>query len=347
MKLSFGKDGPFDEEEQAVITDVARALMRRGGQEATHHLEVMRQNLARLDRLGEIVCDYPSIFAPEALGSLNRSHQSLVELLSRSNLSNFDMFLPTRALLARDLVMGEVNFYRLLRLVCTSALEPAEAKRLVERVDRRLCFCLYTRLAAEVLTHIASDAKVDQGKREKAVVALTLIWERTSYRVDDYFPVLHATWEARRRIRVTLGTLLGTAEMFRLIEAGCDERFVDYLVRPDHTEGEAEAFREFLFGATTEQLARIQQHMDDTGRGCLRVSEVEGIASRSDPFIIEGDPAIALFEFFLSRHLQAGARRLANLPGPRRTAEEYVMLNYLSEVPMDRLRLPRANSPAG
>ena len=41
--------------------------------------------------------------------------------------------------------------------------------------------------------------------------------------------------------------------------------------------------------------------------------------------------ALAMFEFFLSRHLPAAARRQADLPGPKRTAEEYVMLHYLEQ----------------
>jgi hypothetical protein len=51
------------------------------------------------------------------------------------------------------------------------------------------------------------------------------------------------------------------------------------------------------------------------------------------------DPAVVMFEFFLLRHLQAAARRAGDLPGPRRTAEEYVMLRFLEErVERDDLR---------
>jgi hypothetical protein len=50
-----------------------------------------------------------------------------------------------------------------------------------------------------------------------------------------------------------------------------------------------------------------------------------------------GDPALALFEFFLSRHLQATARRSSGTPGPKRTAEEYVMLHFLEQVDDDVL----------
>jgi hypothetical protein len=64
-----------------------------------------------------------------------------------------------------------------------------------------------------------------------------------------------------------------------------------------------------------------------------------------DAHTFGGDPALAMFEFFLSRHLQAAARRQADLPGPKRTAEEYVMLHYLEQsVDKDALSIPSAES---
>ncbi len=171
------------------------------------------------------------------------------------------------------------------------------------------------------------------------------IWEQATYRVSDFFPVLQATWEARRRVPVTLGTLIGTAEMFGLIQAGCDERFVDYLVRPDHSEDEAAAFREFLFGATTEQLDRVRAEMSGTGKSVIGKDELSTENMPLDAHTFGGDPALTMFEFFLSRHLQAAARRQADLPGPKRTAEEYVMLHYLEQsVDKEALSIPPAES---
>ena len=38
-----------------------------------------------------------------------------------------------------------------------------------------------------------------------------------------------------------------------------------------------------------------------------------------------------LYLFFVKRHLEAHARRIRNLPGPKRTAEEYVMVYFLEQ----------------
>jgi hypothetical protein len=332
--IEFSGHGPFDEEERALIVEVVAAVAEAGEKEMVREIQ---HQVHQLDRLGELLGSYPSLLATQRLGGQQRDSDSLVKMLCRSNLSNFDMFLPTRALLSRDLVMGEVNFYRLLRVVCRLALSEAQKSAVGPRVDRILSRCLYTRLAEEVLKHIASDSKVRFEVRERAVLALTQIWEQATYCISDFFPVLEATWEARRHVPVTLGTLMGASEMFQLVQAGCDEKFVDFLVRPDHGPGEAAAFREFLFGSTTEMLHSIGERMIDSGKRVIGRDDLDEHERPRDATLGD-DPALAMFEFFLSRHLQAAARRQANLPGPKRTAEEYVMLHFLQQT-MDEKKL--------
>ncbi len=343
MRIEFTGLGPFDSEEQAVICDVVEAVTAAAMPPADAMIAELRRNVEQLDRMGELLSSYPSSFVEQSIGGKIQTLDSLVETLSVSRLSNFDMFLPNRALVSRNLVMGEMNFYRLLSNVCDQALPPETAAELKPRVEDRLCHCLYARLAEEVLKYIASDELVAIDIREKAVLSLVQLWEQATYRVSDFFPVLQATWEARRRVPVTLGTLIGTAEMFKLVKAGCDERFVDYLVRPDHSEDEAAAFREFLFGATTEQLDRVKAEMSDAGKDVVCKDDLSTVNMPLDAHMPGSDPALAMFEFFLSRHLQAAARRQAGLPGPRRTAEEYVVLRYLEQaVDREALRLPPA-----
>jgi hypothetical protein len=329
--IEFTGNGPFDSEEQSVICDVVEAVMAAAMPAADELVAELLRNVEQLDRMRGLLASYPSSFIDRSLGRKRRTLNSMVDMLSASNLSNFDMFLPGRALVSRNLIMGEMNFYRLLRIVCDEALPPEQTAELKPRVEERLCHCLYARLAEEVLKHIASDDQTSTEVREKAALSLVHLWERATYRVSDFFPVLQATWEARRHVPVTLGTLLGTAEMFSLIQAGCDARFVGYLVRPDHSEDEVAAFREFLFGATTEQLDRVRAEMSGAGKSVIGKDELSEENMPLDAHTFAGDPALAMFEFFLSRHLQAAARRQADLPGPKRTAEEYVMLHYLEQ----------------
>ena len=123
---------------------------------------------------------------------------------------------------------------------------------------------------------------------------------------------------------MTGGTLAGTQEIFELFQHGCDPQFVDYFTRPDPSENEVEAFREFLFATTAEELGRLEKQMIDTGTNSIALD-------RSTP-IADDEPTMVFYEFFRSRHLLATARRLANLPGPKRTAEGYVMISYLRQM---------------
>jgi len=326
----FHDEGPFDEGERETIADVLCAI---GATEGTNSLvENVHRNISLLDRLGTLLGEYPSLFETHALGSRKRDLSSLINMLSRSDLSNFEMFLPTRALIGRTLIMAEMNFYRLLRYACVEGLGRERARGLLLPVDGHLCRCIYTRLAGELLTNIASDGTIDREVRERAVMTLLHIWDGGTHGLGKYLSVLQATWDARQRVTVVGGTLVGTTEMFQLLGAGCDERFVDLLARPEESdcEEEAAAFREFLFGTTTERLVDIEERMatgayEDTGHDQL--DQLKRSAEGGDTSL--SDPALGLFEFFLSRHLQAAARRQGGLPGPKRTAEEYVMLHYL------------------
>jgi hypothetical protein len=336
-ELTFSPLGPFDAEEREVIQLVLKALVASAHPSSAAMVTSVAEAVGQLDRLGALLCSYPSLQDEQALGSRRRDLSSLVQMFERVQPSSLEMYLPTRAIVARALFAGEMNFYRLLRFACGEAASSDALRELKPRVDAHLCHCLHTRLAELLFISIATDNSVAREIRSRAVMSLTQVWEDTTYRVVDFFPVLEATWDARRDVPATLGTLMGTAEMFRLVEAGCDEEFVDYLVRPDCTPDEEAAFREFLFGATTEELRSIEEQMRIEGRRAIHKSDVEGAKLRDACVSGEGDPALALFEFFLSRHLQATARRGSGAPGPKRTAEEYVMLHYLEQLDDEEL----------
>ena len=333
-RLTFGPSSPFDPQEREVIIDVVAQMGHAGNANAPDLIERVRAEIARLDELGAVLAGYPSLFSEQALGSRTRDLDSLVDLLSHSSIHTFEMVLPTRALLGRFLVMAEVNFYRLLRYMCDESLPPERAMPLKGRVDHRLCTCLYTKLAEEVLSSIAGSPKLSRGVRQNAVLALSQVWEhRLTYRVRDFFPLLEATWQARQRVSVTLGTLMGASEMFELLRAGCDPRFVDYFARDKVGDDEVAAFREFLLGMSTERLRRIEERMSAAGKSTANQLGQSGIFQVPDFMSSQGDSGIVLYTFYRSRHLEAAARRQAKVRGPKRTAEEYVMIYYLEHLP--------------
>ncbi len=323
--IDYGHNTPFSHEEQAAINDIYVAVRAEQSTVARELAVTIEREIVNLDRLGDVLAQYPSPFGNQSLGQRQRGLNTLIDSLSRTNAANFEFHLPTRALLGRAIDMAESNFYRLLRHICREVFPAEQADALGAKATQRLRFCLYTKLVEEVLSGIASDERLDRSVRRKSVEALAQIWEgRLTYRIHDFFPLLEATWEARQRISITGGTLFGTQEIFALFEAGGDPQFVDYFARPDHSNDEIEAFREFLFGTSSEELDRLAREMSATGVHSVALGDAMRCSTR--------DIASLFYEFFRSRNLQATARKLADLPGPKRTAEEYVMIHYLSGI---------------
>lgn len=320
----FGPNSPFNGEERDTIGAVVDALHRSGREEAGAILGIVQSHFDRLEAFGELLARFPSPLDRHPLGSREQNLPSLARGLCKSSVINFELYAPTRAIVGRALDMAELNFYRLLRHACREVLTGDESDALQERAAARLRNVLYTKLTEEVLTDIVSEPGVDDGIRVKAGYALAQIWDRRlTYRTREFFPLLEATWEARRRVHVVGGTLMGTQEMFTLFREGCAPEFVDFFIGPDPDDDEVAAFREFLFGTTAEELESMANRMHREHLGSLQMASVPSI----------DDPGILIYEFFRVRYLQSVARRIARLPGPKRTAEGYVMIAFLARTP--------------
>ena len=320
-RLSYGAHSPFSEDERVTIEAVYREARDRPSLEhARREIEVC---FDRLEALGDLLSRFPRTSDPDTLGTQLRDRSTLAAALCESSPSNFELRAPSRAIIGRALDVAEMNFYRLLWRICDELLEGSRADELRDQAAVRLRVTTYTMAVEDVLSAIVSDSGLEQRIRGRAVKALIEVWDRRqSYRVSDFFPVLQTTWEARHRIRVVGGTLVGTQEMFELFREGCDPKFVEFFTRPDPVVDEVEAFREFLFGKTAEQLDALSAEMESRGESTIAL----------DSPLSERRAAGTLFyEFFRSRSLQAAARRLAGLPGPKRTAEGYVMVAYLGK----------------
>ncbi len=332
--LVFGPTSPFDPEERRTLEALWEVLAGWEDTRRQQFLQAIQAVISRVDALSSALDHWPPVFSETELGQRRRSLDSLVDLLAGATDASFDMFLPTQALVGRALLMAEMNAWRLLHHVLAQArpgLPGDPAAALAEEVDRWLHGCVHVKIAEEILGAVTMDAAMERRIRARAMEMLAHIWQnRLTYRVRTFFPLLEATWSARRRIRVSIGTMLGVSEIFRLIQAGCDPQFVEYFSRPLLTRDEREAFQEFLIGVPTEEIHSLEQLMEESGRSSLTPEETAGVGYRSAR-PAEDHPGVRAYEFFRERYLQAAARRLKNLPGPKRTAEEYVMIYFLDQ----------------
>lgn len=335
----YGPSSPFAGEERRTIDATVAALAAQDGPEVGAVLGVVEAHFSRLEAFGELLERFPSPFARHRFGSREQSLESLARGLCRSTPATFELLAPTRAIVGRALDVAQLNFFRLLGYASDELLAGAERDELRTAIGARLRDVMYTKLVEEVLSDIVSDGTVAREIRFRAVYALAQIWERRlTYRTREFFPLLEAAWDARHRVAVVGGTLLGTQEMFSLFREGCSPEFVDYFVRPEPSDDEVAAFREFLFGATAEELESLASRMHRERLASLPLGNGFALGRSVPP--PDDDPGTRLFEFFRVRSLQAVARRLASLPGPQRTAEGYVMIDFLART-ADAELLPR------
>jgi len=308
------------------VREVLAVLQRDPAHEGlTDAILTQAQNL---DAFGALLARYPSPLEEQTLGGRRRGLETLVAALCRADRTALSLRAPTHAIVGRALNLAHINFFRLLWHVCGELADKEAAVPLREMTAKRLRNGVYTRLVEEVLSDLTTDAELPQETRSRAVRHLVHLWgHRLTWRTSEVLPVLEATWEARARVRVVGGSLLGASEMFQLIAHGGDARFVQLLLQRQHGVDETLAFREFLFGKSFEELDRLTERMARE-----RLNSVQ-IDSRLEALDGDRDAGSIFLEFFQTRMLECSVRRLAALPGPKRTAEGYVVLAWLEQQP--------------
>ena len=323
---------PLRPEELDLVSRVVAALKVSGGDDGQESIRVIRHHLESLALFGELLNRYPSPMTDQVLYGKKRGLETLVDTMVTTDQATFPFRAPTQALVGRTMNMAQINFLRMLWHLTGSLPAGDEAERtgaedasvLREVAAQRLRAAVHTRLVEEVLADIVTDGSVERSVRAQGVRSLANLWgNRLTWRVHDFFPILAATWEARQRVQVIGGSLAGSCELMQLMTKGCDEEFVDLFTERDFEEVELQAFREFLFGTSSEELDRLALRMAREGLTSIELDSQFGEASR--------DAGSILFEFFRSRLVQCSARRVADLPGPRHTAEGYVMLTWLQK----------------
>jgi hypothetical protein len=289
-------------------------------------LRAMETGIAGLGNIAEAIRAYPSLRERRTLGGKERSLQTLVEGLIEGGEHAFEWNLPTKSILSRAFGIAKVNFLTSLRYVI-EACQEEEVPALLETIAAAVEEAVYTRLAEELIGSLITTTSSDPDLKRLAVLRLVELWEgRLAFTVDALAPVLRTAWQARRRAVRVFGTMMGTAEILQLLFAECDAGFVEWFARREVTPEEQQAFEEFLFDIPFESLQRVRYRMLEDGLSVVdraRVEEYLGLpADALRPTV--GDPK-ELYMAFRRRRVRAQYRAATNTPGPRRTAEGYIM----------------------
>jgi hypothetical protein len=133
---------------------------------------------------------------------------------------------------------------------------------------------------------------------------------------------------ARNNMRPVLGTLRGTHELLRMLASTQDHRFLDHFTSDEVSDEEVQAFEEFLFGISHEEIHKLRAHLE-TKASAVSPEDARGILGRSkESWAPSGGPQ-ALYTSYKKRKVKANYRVLTESPGPKKTAEEYVMTSFL------------------
>jgi hypothetical protein len=258
--------------------------------------------------------------------AFDASPEAIVALLGGCRY-DADLRLPPLAAVGRAYTLAKVSFLRELSDALAGA--PAALRR---RAEEEHAQSIHSHLVEELFIEIAADPTVDAAVRGAAGRKLRHLWQDPIYvEVDDVAPLLDAIWEARSRLRPVLGTLVGCHEAFALFQSTRDERFLDHFSRDDVDQDELQAFHEFLLGLSTEEHAVLRSEMAARGLGALSPAEARAILGLSEDggdFGLVGPEAMVAS--YRARKIKTSYRVLARTPGPRRTAEEHVVIARLA-----------------
>jgi hypothetical protein len=311
----------FDEAERETVGAAMRAIEETAPEEAA----ILLANLMRLSQTAAVVRDSPPIASsmPARSSRPSFSSESLVDLLCRVPDYDFDLHIPTKAILGQAFLVTKINFFKALGY----ALEAIGVSR--EDIDNELGQSIYSKLAEELFISIVSDPDAVDAVKRAAAKALFRIWdERLTTEIDDFAPFLEAIWRARDKLRPVLGTMRGTHETFRLIEETRDARVLDYFTEDVPVE-QLQAFEEFLFGISHEEIERLRDHLIEKEVSVVSHDDARRLLGRhKESWVPTGGPQ-SFYSSYKKRRVRAAYRLLTNTPGPKKTAEEYVMTAFL------------------
>jgi hypothetical protein len=288
---------------------------------------LLRANLARLEHLAVVIRDSAPIATSWASMRWREAPgEALVDLLCRVPAYDLELHLPTRAVIGQAYLVAKINLFKAVGYALTEGDAALRA-----RAEAEVAESVASKMVEELLVCIVTDPAGERALKGRAAALLFRVWdERLLAEVDDIAPLLAAAWDARNRVRPVLGAMLGAHEVFRLFQEARDERFLDYYTAEVVPEEEMAAFEEFLFGLLHEDIAALRQHLREARVSCISIDEARVVLGPGrDAWAEEVTGPQALYTNYRRRRMMAASRALTGAPGPKKTAEEYVLAAWL------------------
>jgi len=314
-------------------TELVEQAMAAVAAESPSDAAILANLVTELRSTSELLDRQRPLRRPTALGGEQRDESTLIDHLCSIDGLSGDLSLPLKATLSRTHLLTKINFLRGF-VKATSALgDVASAARMTHDLREEVAQSIYTLLAEELLLALLRKPDVTRRTKQRAADQLITIWDDAALEIDDFAPLLESAWHARNRINSAYGTLLGATETFRLVREDCSPEVLDFFGRDGMSVDESSAFEEFLFNMTSEELALLRRTMQQQQLGVASpawAAEVLGRQIEELEHSHEIDP-MALYRSYQRRQLAADFRLMSSAPGPRRTAEGYLMVYLLDQ----------------
>lgn len=319
----------LDRHESELVQQAMEAVAARSPSDAV----ILQGLIAELRATSELLDRQRPLRRPTSLGGEQRDESSLIDHLCSMDGLSGDLVLPLKATLSRTHLLTKINFLRGF-VKATSALhDNPQAAKMTHDLNEEVAQSIYTLMAEELFLALLRKPDVSRRTKQRAADQLITVWDDAALEIDDFAPLLESAWHARNRINSAYGTLLGATETFRLVTEDCNPDVLEFFGRDGMSADESAAFEEFLFNMTAEELAKLRQAMQQqhiSAASPAWAAEILGRTIEELEHAKEIDP-MALYRSYQRRQLAADFRLMSGAPGPRRTAEGYLMVYLLDQ----------------
>lgn len=318
--------GPFTEDEFHLILDIEDILAHdfRAGTWASR----ISRKWNRIMRFHALILEMPQAARNRLVdGDLG----SELDILGYAHLGDFDLRLPGRTILGKALIDLEISFWAFVSAcVEESVTDAGDRNALLQKVERSLCGRIYNRMTAELLASVVSAPQAAEKHRRQAAALLLSLWEDAAVMaMRNFAPLLESIWDARRQVHVSMGTLMGISEISQLLQLGATPHFVEFFAGNFEETEIADAFQEFLFGITYEELLEKTREREQKGLASAKGLDLDATGLPRGPSNSLVERSLGIYRFFKKRIQEARGRRITGAAGPKRIAEEYLLLYFI------------------
>jgi hypothetical protein len=319
----------LDRHESELVEQAMAAVAARSPTDA----QILQNLIAELRATSELLDRQRPLRRPTALGGEARDENTLIDHLCQLDGLSGDLALPLKATLSRTHLLTKINFLRGFVKATAALVDHPGATKMTHDLREEVAQSIYTLLSEELFLALLRKPDVARRTKQRAADQLITIWDDAALEIDDFAPLLESAWHARNRISTAYGTLLGATETFRLVTEDCSPEVLEFFGRDGMSADESAAFEEFLFNMTSEELATLRRAMQQqhvSAASPAWAAEVLGRQIEDLEHSHEIDP-MALYRSYNRRQLAADFRLMSGAPGPRRTAEGYLMVYLLDQ----------------